>query len=114
MKIGHIELFVSDPLASKDFFVNVLGFELVDNQEDQFIWLRLGEQEILLRKRASETTAAPFHQAHSNIVFYTEDLSATRTQLEQRGLKFEGEDQGCPIFKDLDGHWFQLVDPGGQ
>ena len=28
MHFGHLEIFVKDPLAAKDFYVNVLGFKL--------------------------------------------------------------------------------------
>ena len=31
MKIGHIELFVKDPLASREFYESVLGFKSISN-----------------------------------------------------------------------------------
>jgi catechol-2,3-dioxygenase len=40
MKIGHIELFVANPSASKEFFEKVLGFELVTQQSENLIWLK--------------------------------------------------------------------------
>ena len=49
MKFGHLELFVNDPLASLPFYRDVLGFEVVTVQAKSFVWLKLGEQEILLR-----------------------------------------------------------------
>jgi catechol 2,3-dioxygenase-like lactoylglutathione lyase family enzyme len=49
MKLGHIELFVADPIASRDFYRDVLGFEVTAEQHGKFIWLRPGDQEILLR-----------------------------------------------------------------
>jgi catechol 2,3-dioxygenase-like lactoylglutathione lyase family enzyme len=30
MKVGHIELFVGGPLKAKEFYVEVLGFRLVE------------------------------------------------------------------------------------
>ena len=36
LKLGHIELFVNNPLKSKDFYVGVLGSELVTVQNDQY------------------------------------------------------------------------------
>ena len=50
MKIGHIELFVKNALASKDFYESILGFEVVAVQSPDQIWVRCGEMEILLRK----------------------------------------------------------------
>jgi catechol 2,3-dioxygenase-like lactoylglutathione lyase family enzyme len=40
MKIGHIELFVKDPLASKEFYESVLGFEVIAVQGSDFVWVR--------------------------------------------------------------------------
>ncbi len=110
MRLGHIELCVTDPVKSKSFFEEILGFELVQNQTDQFIWLTLGEQEILLRPQNEPRPQVSFEESASNIVFYTDDLSGTKAQLEARGLQFKGSDNGCPTFTDLDGHWFQLVE----
>ena len=66
--------------------------------------------EILLKPgMVLETTQ--FKQTPINIVFYTDDLPKTKSMLEEKGVKFIGEDQGCPLFRDHDGHWFQLVNP---
>ena len=32
MKVGHLELFVKDPVVSKDFYESTLGFEVVAEQ----------------------------------------------------------------------------------
>ncbi|HXG24258.1 MAG TPA: hypothetical protein VNJ09_06860, partial [Chthonomonadales bacterium] len=49
------------------------------------------------------------------IVLYVNGLQQTMEALRLRGLVFEGNDgsEECPTFRDPDGHWFQLVDPGG-
>jgi len=111
MKIGHIELSVANPLKSKEFYVNVLGFKVVYNQDDKFLWLKLGEQEILLRPGQGIKHSETFNRSPSNIVFYTDNLVQKRSELVERGLKFIGEDHGSPTFSDLDGNWFQLVNP---
>jgi catechol 2,3-dioxygenase-like lactoylglutathione lyase family enzyme len=116
MRFGHIELFVRDPVRARDFYVEVLGFSVTDEQgpEDgppRFIWLELDGSEILLRPGAPNESPT-FGNATSNIVFYTRHLEASARALRQRGLVFQGEDgPGCLTFTDLDGHWFQLVQP---
>lgn len=110
MRIGHIELRVADPMASKDFYESVLGFEVVSIQEERFVWLKLGEQEILLRPVEAGAEAGSFAAAEKNIVLYSGDLNHDREQLESRGLQFRGDDQGCLLFTDMDGHWYQLVE----
>jgi catechol 2,3-dioxygenase-like lactoylglutathione lyase family enzyme len=117
MHIGHIELFVSDPLASRDFYVTKLGFEVVaeqgpEGQAPRFVWLKLGESgpEILLRP-GKPLSQPSYQQAQAGIVLYTSDEPATMKELSARGLVINGEDTGCPCFSDPDGHWWQIVNP---
>lgn len=110
-KVGHIELHVDNPLASLSFYRDLLGFELVVVQADSFVWLRLGEQEVLLRpKRPFSPTAAA---SPSTIVLYTNDLPAAVVTLQQRGVSLHcpPDEPDCYHFTDPDGHTFQLVDP---
>jgi len=113
MNLGHVEIFVSDPRKSQDFYVNVLGFELVTVQQDQFVWLRREDREVLLRPGRAAVSADSYQRAAIALVFYTEDLQQTKLELEARGLLFRGTDgtDRCLTFTDLDGNWFQLVNP---
>lgn len=113
MKLGHIELFVTDPLASKEFYRGVLGFEVTEVQGGNYVWLRLGETEILLRPGRPTQRPETYQQASSAMVLYTDNLPEVLSSLAKRGLTLAGTDGSvnCPTFTDLDGHWFQLVDP---
>jgi len=112
LSIGHIELFVLNVERSREFYERVLGFEVVSLQPN-VAWLKCGQLEILLRKTMRRADAGSYAQASVGIVLYTDDLPATMEQLKSRGLAFRGHDgaECCPTFTDLDGHWFQLVDP---
>ena len=116
MRLGHIEMFVRDPLASRDFFRDVLGFQVLDVQADQYVWLRLGQQEILLRPDRRAERPGTYRDASVALVLYTDDLDREARELEARGLEFHGSEGSdrCLTFQDPDGHWFQLVDPGEQ
>lgn len=112
MKIGHIELFVKDPSASKEFYNSVLGFEVVAVQGTDFVWVRSGEMEILLRR--GNLSASPAHEsANHAIVLYTDDLEATERELSGQGLQCQtmADSDKCFTFTDLDGHRYQLVNP---
>jgi len=113
MKIGHIELFVADPLKSKEFYVEVLGFEEVAVQGGKFVWVKSGEIEVLLRPGRNLSPAQTYQQAAAAITLYCDDLEKTMKELEDRGLEFKGTDgsEKCPTFTDPDGNWFQLVNP---
>jgi catechol 2,3-dioxygenase-like lactoylglutathione lyase family enzyme len=113
IKFGHIEIFVKDPLASKDFYINVLGFELETVQGEKFVWLKSGESVILLRPGTENEPAPNYRSAKTGFALYTNDLDATGAELLKRGLMFKGTDGSdrCLTFTDPDGNWFQLVNP---
>lgn len=118
IKMGHIEVFVKDPMASKEFYCSVLGFELDTIQQDKFVWLRAGDYTILLRPAAESEAAnnsrgAEYSSAEKGFVLYTNDLESARKDLENKGLVFKGTDgsERCLTFTDPDGNWFQLVNP---
>ena len=113
MRFGHIELFVKDPKKSRDFYRDVLGFEVADEQGEHFIWLTLGERQFLLRPAKNAQASSTYQDAAAGMVLYTDDLEGTAARLKERGLTFQGTDGSpkCLTFTDLDGHWFQLVNP---
>jgi catechol 2,3-dioxygenase-like lactoylglutathione lyase family enzyme len=115
MRLGHIELFVRNPMQSMEFYRDLLGFDVVDVQQETFVWLRSGEVELLLRPGTGDTPVSEYWNASSGIVLYTDDLAATRERLESHGLVVRGHDgaDSCLTFTDPDNHWFQLVDPTG-
>lgn len=47
-KVGHIEIFVKEPKISLEFYTSILGFELVEIQQEKFIWLSSGNYTLLL------------------------------------------------------------------
>ncbi len=113
MRVGHIELFVRDPLASRAFYEDVLGGDVVAVQGRQFVWIKLGDMELLLRPGVAGPPTSTYRDAASGTVLYTDDLPAEAQKLRARGLSFAGTDgsDDCLTFTDPDGHWFMLVDP---
>ena len=112
---GHIELFVSDPVIAKEFYVKALGFSLVEVQAETFVWLSSGELTVLLRPGGGPERGDTYQNAAIGLVLYTDNLPETKLQLEERGVEFLGTDGSdeCLTFCDPDGNWFQLVNPGG-
>ena len=103
MKFGHIELETGDPLASMRFYVDVLGYALVANQGDRFIWVEKGGVEYLLRPRGDY--ALPCY------VYYANDPAAEAERLRTAGVEVLHKGN-CFHFTDPDGHSFQIVNPG--
>jgi catechol 2,3-dioxygenase-like lactoylglutathione lyase family enzyme len=113
MHVGHTEIFVSDPLTSKEFYVDVLGFTLMAVQGEQFVWLTSGGMQFLLRPQRRAAGVGSYQQAASALALYTDDLDATVAELEAKGVVMKGTDGSgrCLTFTDPDGNWFQLVNP---
>ena len=113
MNVGHTEVFVKDPALAKEFYVDVLGFEIETIQRERLVWLKKGPLTILLRPGRKASSPATYQEAPIGLVFYTDDLKKTSEELRQRGLKFLGTDgsESCLTFSDHDGNWFQLVNP---
>ena len=112
-KFGHIELFVKDPLKSKDFYVDILGFNLDVIQHNKLVWLYKEDKIVMLRPGSPANDAKNYQSASAGYVLYTDDLEAEAANLRSLGLEFKGTDgsDSCLTFTDPDGNWFQLVDP---
>lgn len=113
MKIGHIEIFAKDPIKSKDFYIDVLGFELVEIQNNIIVWLKLNDSLVMLRPGKGTIQAEQYQSTNKAFVLYIDDHEKTVNELTSRGLVFKGTDGSdkCLTFTDIDGNWFQLVDP---
>ena len=86
LKLGHIELFVKDPSRSKQFYRDVLLFDVTDEQGENHIWLRSGGIEILLRRARQAPTAQTYQDATVALVMYTDDLPATLARFKKHGV----------------------------
>lgn len=113
LSLGHIELFVIDPMTSLPFYRDGLGAEVVAIQSDAFIWLKLGHVELLLRPSANPAPSKSYPESSIGLVLYCDDLETAVYQLKGFGIPCQpipGE-ADCYAFQDPDGHWFQLVNP---
>ena len=113
LSFGHIEIFVKEPLKAKDFYVNVLCFDLIEIQHNKVVWLKLGERVILLRPGENKLNTDTYQKTDKAFVLYSTDLDKSIEELKSKGLEFKGTDgsKRCLTFTDDDGNWFQLVNP---
>ena len=112
MKLGHIEIMATDPGASRRFY-ETLGFELVVIQgEGAFVWMGLGDGEILLRRGEPPAPAKSYREGPVALVLYVDSLDAELARLAAAGLApVDHDGDGCPLFRDPDGNWIQVVEP---
>ena len=113
MTLGHLELFVSDPLQSMVFYRDVLGFTVNAIQEQQFVWLQSGSHELLLRPGLRANTPATYGRSRLALVIYTNTMANSLQTLHTHGITPQPmlNSPGCYTFTDPDGNWLQLVDP---
>lgn len=107
MRIGHIELPVSDPLASARFYMDALGFESVV-EDERVSWLHLDGMELQLRRGSAPSVDEDRDAV--NLVLYSHDVDTDLRRLHDAGVITE-ERANCHHFQDPDGYWWQLVDP---
>lgn len=107
---------VRDQDASLRFYTERLGFEIVTDQpfdgEQRWIELRIPGAEshvVLFTPEGHEDRIG----TPSNIVFGTNDVKGTYSELRERGVEFDGEPSDAPwgswaTFRDPDGNQFVL------
>jgi catechol 2,3-dioxygenase-like lactoylglutathione lyase family enzyme len=113
MEFGHVEILVEDPKRAQQFYCDVLGFELVSIQNEQFIWLKKGQLEILIRPGQKQETASRYEDVGIGFVVYTDNVEESLTELRKKGVEIKGtvDSSKCYTFTDPNGNWFQLVNP---
>ena len=114
LRFGHTEIFVSNPMKSKEFYENILGFEVeVVQHGGRVVWMKNQGVSFLLRSNRDTAEAKTYQNASMALVLYTDDLPGAVADLKNKGLEFKGFDgpETCLTFCDPDGNWFQLVDP---
>lgn len=103
--IHHVSINVSDVPAAQDFYVNVLGLELLDRPNFRFpgAWLRSGEQEVHL---IGIDSGPPPKEQH--FAFRVDSLDSVRTALESAGY-------ACSKTNEISGVCLQAFahDPSG-
>ena len=113
IRLGHVERFVTDVKASRDFYVDRLGFRETVPMQGGVAWIDVGGVEVLLRPGAPPRRGTTYVEGGQALVLYTNDLTATRNAFAERGVAFHGTDGSpkCLTLRDPDGHWIQLVNP---
>ena len=96
-EIHHIALITSDYAATKDFYVNRLGFEVVretvrPERDDVKLDLRVNrstELEIFIEKDPPERVTGPEARGLRHIAFRVDDVSEAVLWLSSRGIDCE-------------------------
>lgn len=114
MKIGYVNVFVSDFARAVDFYQNTLGLKLT-MQEDQFGYASFDAGNISFA--IAETDDSALVGKHTGIGFIVPDIDKTYDDLVGKGVEFEMPPTKQPwggtlaLFKDPENNVFYL-DPG--
>ena len=127
---GLICLNVGDLDEAKEFYVDVLGFEVgIDEVMDGFRWLTVhapGNPELPMMLVVPEAPAVeePIAEQLRSLMargylglgaMSTDDCRATFAELKKNGVEFRGEPAQRPygveaLMKDDSGNWFSMVE----
>jgi predicted enzyme related to lactoylglutathione lyase len=117
-KVQVVSVPVSDPDRAKDFYVNVLGMELLQDMpmSESMRWIQVGPKgsEASLALVTWFDTMPP--GSLKGLVLETSDMEATIADVATRGLVIEGEIDDQPwgrfiMFEDPDGNGIVLRQP---
>lgn len=115
-QIHHIAIIGSDYEASKHFYVDLLGFQVIrenyrKDRDDYKIDLKCGDQELelFIMKDAPERFTTPEARGLRHLAFRVEDVEETVKQLNLKGIETEPvrmddyTHEKMTFFKDPDG-----------
>ena len=95
-KIHHIAIIGSDYKASKEFYIDLLGFEVIrenyrKDRDDYKIDLKCGEQEIelFIIKHRPKRPSYPEALGLRHLAFYVEDIEEVVKELNKRVIETE-------------------------
>jgi glyoxylase I family protein len=99
LEIQHVEIHVSSLENAKDFYINKLGLEVLEeNTSLNLIALKAGGVRVSIFG-GYEPDKNPFERKVStHIIFRTDDLEKTIEELTKRGVVFKGEIFEAPGF----------------
>lgn len=75
--MGHIGIFVKEPLKAKDFYMDALGFEILEIQHGKFVWLKKDSSLILLRP-GNPKNPDTYQKANIAFVIYADNLEEAK------------------------------------
>lgn len=116
-----VTVFVSDQKQARDFFTQVLGFELLTDAPygDGARWIEVrspGAQTYLVLSEADPEVRAAIRDRlgpMSHVWLSCDDLDATYADLTAKGVTFAVEPQQAPWDPSGATRWAQFADPDG-
>ncbi|OZS77430.1 glyoxalase [Tetzosporium hominis] len=88
MKLGHIMVFVSDKEQARQFYSDILGLKLVDEDEKRLIYDMGGQHLVLFETLRSVEPLSYSEEARTVLVFAVEDVEKSFRSLKERGVTF--------------------------
>jgi len=123
VKLGAIQIFVSDWQKAKQWYADVLGMEPAgDYPETQAAWMKFDGVDFYLETPNPGWGSgwdAVSVGGRRPIIFETEDIAATVKAMKWKGVRFVEEIAKRPwgeevaVFADSDGNEFNLVQSAG-
>ncbi len=109
-KVDFVSVLTQDLPRAKRFYTEVLGLE-VETEGDSDMELRCGQ--VTLDVFDPSSIGQPFAVSPAGLALRVEDVDASRTELEGKGVVFDGETIVTSVckqawFKDPDGNALML------
>lgn len=119
LKFHHVCIQTNDYESSKEFYMNILNFKLVDETKnfhgrEYNSWLKLNDFYIELQTGKGELNRFDSNtESLSHFCLYTNDLSSVLKSILDKGYNNFKRKNNDIIYKVLNGSLFKIVAPEG-
>lgn len=119
LKFHHVCIQTNDYESSKDFYMNILNFQLVDETKnfhgrEYNSWLKLNDFYIELQTGKGELIRFDSNtESLAHFCLYTDDLSLVLKSILDKGYNNFKRKNNDIIYKVLNGSLFKIVAPEG-
>lgn len=119
LKFHHVCIQTNDYETSKDFYMNILNFQLVDETKnfhgrEYNSWLKLNDFYIELQTGKGELIRFDSNtESLAHFCLYTDDLSLVLKSILDKGYNNFKRKNNDIIYKVLNGSLFKIVAPEG-
>jgi glyoxylase I family protein len=106
MKLGHIMIFVNDMTKARWFYSELLGLQILLEQENKLVFALDGCQLITFKCEKTKEIGDYSNEARTVLVFEVVSVEQTYKEMKEQGIQFLHD-------KPTQGRYAAFVDPFG-
>ncbi|OBZ18577.1 glyoxalase [Bacillus sp. FJAT-27264] len=106
MKLGNIMIFVNDMTKARGFYSELLGLQILSEEENKFVFALDGCQLVAFKCEKTKEIGDYSNEARTVLVFEVESVEQTFKEMKGKGIQFLHDEP-------TQGQYAAFVDPFG-